>query len=228
MSTNNTVLRIQNLSFQFADASTPLFEINALNVTQGNHVFIQGDSGAGKTTFLNILAGIQPYSHGSIKILDQEIKELTATKMNQFRANHMGIIFQLFNLIPYLNITENTVLPTAFSATRKKKALANSNSLNQEAQRLLAALGLHNNDLQKLQTTQLSVGQQQRVSAARALLGQPEIIIADEPTSALDQKNTQRFMELLMKECDQNNSTLLFVSHNTALKSYFNHAITIQ
>ncbi len=143
------------------------------------------------------------------------------------RAAHLGIIFQLFNLIPYLSLVENVLLSCRFSRERRVRALVRNPSLQVEAERLLTRLGLDLATLAGRSTTDLSVGQQQRVAAARALLGSPELVIADEPTSALDAEAREGFLELLFQEVRDIGSTLICVSHDPLLQPLFDRTIEI-
>jgi putative ABC transport system ATP-binding protein len=127
----------------------------------------------------------------------------------------------MFNLLPYLSVLDNVILPCRFSARRQARALARDGNLAAAARRLLAALGLDDPALQSRAATSLSVGQQQRVAAARALIGAPELVIADEPTSALDHDAREGFLRLLFAECEQAGSALVFVSHDHTLRALF-------
>ena len=222
----NHSVKVKDLKFRYSGSEKELLNIAELNVIKGEHLFIEGPSGSGKTTFLNILAGVQRGQEGSVEMLGQPIGEMNNRSLDQLRADHMGIIFQLFNLIPYLSVIENILLPCSFSRVRTERVLKMNNNLESEAVKLSKALGLDDVDLKNHKAINLSVGQQQRVAAARALIGAPEIIIADEPTSALDQISTNQFMELLIQECDRNSSTLIFVSHDTSLKPFFGQSFS--
>ena len=151
---------------------------------------------------------------------------LNATARDRLRGEHIGFIFQQFNLIPHLPLLDNILLPCHFSARRRQRALAKSPTLATEAARLLARLQL-TPDLWQRPPVELSVGQQQRVAAARALIGGPQLIIADEPTSALDAALQQSFLDLLLEECAQAGATLLFVSHDQRLASRFPRQIAL-
>lgn len=220
------MIKINDLRFSWKN--TPVINIDKLHIQPGQHLFIEGPSGSGKSTLLNLLAGVLSPQQGDITVLSQSLSQLSASEKDTFRADHIGFIFQQFNLIPYLSLIDNITLPCSFSATRKQKAIARSGDLKSEAIRLLNALGLTDKEMLTRSVTELSVGQQQRVAAARAMLGSPEIIIADEPTSALDSEHRQAFIETLFNECEKENITLIFVSHDKSLKHHFDHCINLQ
>ncbi|MBB1272796.1 ABC transporter ATP-binding protein [Psychromonas sp. SR45-3] len=220
------MINLTNLCFAWQKKD--IINIKALNINKGQHLFIEGPSGSGKSTLLNLLGGVLTPQSGDVSILGQSLNALSSSQKDSFRANHIGFIFQQFNLIPYLSVLDNITLPCTFSKARKEKALKHSKSLNEEAIRLLAALGLHDSELLQRSVNELSVGQQQRVAAARAMLGSPEIIIADEPSSALDSDHRQGFIKILFEECQKENITLIFVSHDADLKHHFTHNINLQ
>jgi putative ABC transport system ATP-binding protein len=220
------MININNLCFAWD--KKPIIDIKELVIEKGQHLFIAGPSGSGKSTLLNLLGGVLTPQSGDITILGQSLNQLSASQKDTFRADHIGFIFQQFNLLPYLNVLDNITLPCSFSAIRKKKALKNSENLKTEAIRLLTGLGLSDPELLQRNVNQLSVGQQQRVAAARAMLGSPEIIIADEPTSALDNEHRQAFIKILFDECEKENITLIFVSHDTSLQHHFNHSLNLK
>ncbi|MDP3330631.1 MAG: ATP-binding cassette domain-containing protein [Methylococcaceae bacterium] len=222
--TNN--ITITNLRFRYPDMQTPCLDIPAFHVDAGDRIFIYGPSGSGKSTLLGLLGGVLSAESGSIHILGNDFTKMSQTQRDRLRADHIGFIFQQFNLIPYLSVIDNVLLPCRFSNLRLSKALTNSNNLTTEAERLLSQLDL-NPSLWRKPVTQLSVGQQQRVAAARALIGKPEIIIADEPTSALDADRQAAFLALLLRECTDANAMLLFVSHDRRLASAFNREIDL-
>lgn len=215
-----SIIHLDNLVFRYADNPHFSIEIDQFKIEKSSRLFLEGPSGCGKTTFLNLLTGLIPPSSGRVSILDTDITTLRHTQCDRFRADHFGIIFQLFNLIHYLSVIENITLPCMFSASRKKKALLTSGSLDKDARRLCHELDI-SDDLLTKPVHYLSIGQQQRVAIARALIGQPEIIIADEPTSALDNDRKKQFMTVLLDECKKYDITLIFVSHDTSLHSYF-------
>lgn len=221
------MINIQRLSFKWHTQQTiPTLTIPSLVIEQGEHVFLHGPSGCGKSTLLSLLAGINKPSSGSLSVLNTNLAQLSNRKRDAFRSDHIGYIFQNFNLLPYLSPLENVMLGCQFSKSRQQKALQQSSSLEQEASRLLNALGLATEHHQQ-SVTNLSIGQQQRVAAARAFIGSPELIIADEPTSALDANNRSAFIELLFAQANIACSTLVFVSHDESLQAFFNRSISL-
>ncbi|MCO6355586.1 ATP-binding cassette domain-containing protein [Pseudoalteromonas shioyasakiensis] len=221
------MITLENVLFKWhAKQSEPTINITKLDIDQGEHVFLHGPSGCGKSTLLSLLAGVTVPTQGNIELLGKAINQLSNSKRDRFRADHIGYIFQNFNLLPYLSPIENVTLGCQFSKQRQKNALKNSATIAAEASRLLSALGLNDN-LQPQAVAQLSIGQQQRVAAARAFIGSPEIIIADEPTSALDTQNRQAFVKLLFEQASAANSTLIFVSHDETLQTLFTRSISL-
>jgi putative ABC transport system ATP-binding protein len=201
--------------------------IEALRIERGERLFIRGPSGSGKSTLLSLIGGVLAPTRGQIRVLGQPLQELGGAARDHFRAHHLGVIFQLFNLLPYLSMLDNVLLPCHFSTRRREQALARSGSLRAEAQRLLEHLQLADAGLQRRPVSQLSIGQQQRVAAARALIGSPEILIADEPTSALDADARDAIVDLLLQESARQGSTLLFVSHDAALAPHFERQLDL-
>ena len=217
-----SIINLQNLRFRWPEQEADMLYLPELIVQKGEHLFIQGPSGSGKTTLLNLLTGITLPTSGSVKVLDTPLERLSTAQRDQFRADHLGVIFQQFNLLPYLSILENVQLPCGFSQRKK----ANAGDMKETTLRLLAHLSLPASLLDK-PISKLSVGQQQRTAVARALIGSPEIVIADEPTSALDSDNRDRFLELLFHEAEAQKSTLIFVSHDQHIAGLFNKVIDL-
>ena len=221
----NPVIEITNLQFAWKKQAQPVLDIESLQVNECERVFLRGPSGSGKSTLLSLLAGVNAPQSGELKVLGQNLAKLGNAQRDQFRADHIGFIFQMFNLIPYLSVVENVTLPCRFSRKRKHKVLAQADSLEQEAIRLLGHLDMAHDDVLHKPVNELSVGQQQRVAAARALMGAPELVIADEPTSSLDADRRTAFIDLLFRECDSANATLIFVSHDNSLQAPFGRTI---
>ena len=212
---------LEAVRFGWAGGGEPDLAIDALRVAPGERLFVEGPSGSGKSTLLGLLAGVTVPQEGSVTILGKEISALSAAQRDHFRADHIGYLFQMFNLIPYLTVTENVTLPLRFSERRSGRI----EDPNEEAKRLLTHLGM--GGLLDRPVTKLSVGQQQRVAAARALIGGPEIILADEPTSSLDAGHSEGFVELLFEECRKTGATLVYVSHDHRLAALFDRSYVL-
>jgi putative ABC transport system ATP-binding protein len=221
MSMNNTV-DIANLKFAYR-AAKPVLDIAGFKIAKGERVFLHGPSGSGKTTLLGILAGVLTAERGQVKILGRDLTAISGPARDALRGSHMGYIFQMFNLIPYLSVVENILLPCRINRERRRRV--RGTSLENEARALAEQLGI--GQLVGESVMDLSVGQQQRVAAARALLGAPELIIADEPTSALDEDQRENFLKLLFTHCGAIGSTLLFVSHDRRMMPLFDRAISL-
>lgn len=226
-STTSPLIQLNDLSFRWRPRSAEVLVLKQLLIESGERVFIEGPSGSGKSTLLSLLAGMTLPQRGEVRILGEDLVRLSGAGRDHFRAHHIGYIFQMFNLIPYLSIAENVMLPAHFSRFRRQRALERSGSLQAEAARLLQHLDLTDVDLQDRSVRDLSVGQQQRVAAARALFGAPELVIADEPTSALDGDRREAFIRLLFSECREMATTLVFVSHDAALEPLFDRTIRL-
>lgn len=202
-----------------------LLAIDRLAVSRGERVFLKGASGSGKSTLLGLIGGVLTPRTGTIRVMGTALPQLSAGSRDRFRAEHVGFIFQMFNLIPYLTVRANVLLPLGFSPTRRGRIAAAG--ADAEAVRLLGALGLADKELLERPVTQLSIGQQQRVAAARALIGRPDIVVADEPTSALDIDARADFLQLLMNECAAFGTTLIFVSHDASLATLFDRVLSM-
>ena len=219
-------IELEHLKFGWKPGET-LLDIEKLRVDRGERVFLQGASGSGKSTLLNLIGGVLEPDAGGVHLLDITLRALSKTQRDSFRANHIGFVFQMFNLLPYLSVLENVTLPCRFSHGRNDKAVLRDGTVEESACRLLDHLELGHDEILRRPVTDLSMGQQQRVAVARALIGSPEIVIADEPTSALDVNNRDRFIELLLHECELQESTLMFVSHDPGLHDHFDRVIDL-
>ena len=214
-------ISIQNMYYRYSNSST---NHTGLTVTQwqvetASRIFLHGNSGSGKTTLLNLLSGILTPTSGSISLLGKNISALSSRERDAFRAKNIGVVFQQFNLIPYLSVFKNIQLATYF-------AKATNIDLKNNIQVLLKSLQLPSNIIHT-PVNQLSVGQQQRVAIARALINNPQILLVDEPTSALDASARDALMNVLMQICNNTQTTLIFVSHDTSLSHYFDSTLAI-
>lgn len=248
MSSEQTVISVENLKFSYEKNQLSSFsnnlDIPILKIKKGQSVFMYGPSGSGKTTLLSILTLILRPQSGSISILGQNLSDLDESQRDAFRGNNMGYIFQMLNLIPYLSTLENILLPLRLNPKRGERLISHQRDkhdkhdkheylrlesqkiLKEEAMRLAGHLKIES--LIERPVSQLSVGQQQRVAVARALIGNPGLIIADEPTSALDFDTRDLFLDLLLDQAQKSSSTVLFVSHDQSLMNHFESTIDIR
>lgn len=219
---STAAIEFDAVRFGYRPGQTVL-DVPALRVDRGERVFLFGPSGSGKTTLLGLVTGVLTAREGRVGVLGQDLTPLSGARRDALRAAHLGYIFQMFNLIPYLSVLDNITLPCRISTERR--ARLGGRSMNDAARELANHLGIaaHIND----PVTQLSVGQQQRVAACRALIGAPELIVADEPTSALDADRRSDFIELLFRSCEDVGATLLFVSHDRGLEPMFSRALSL-
>ena len=210
----------------FAWPNTPtILSVDRFTIGPRERVFLVGPSGSGKSSLLGIIAGVFSATKGEVLVAGQSLAGMGAKARDQLRAELMGVIFQQFNLVPYLTLVENVLLPCRFSAARRSQVGSSDEDRKTAALALLTRLGLEEEALDKRQATQLSVGQQQRVAAARALIGSPRLIIADEPTSALDSETRDGFIHTLLSEAGE--AAVLFVSHDASLASHFDRKVSM-
>ena len=219
---DDSIVKIESLRFQWSKNNNFKIFVPKLEVGRGKKVLFLGESGSGKTTLLSLICGFLEPLSGSISINDKIISDLTSTNKDAYRSDNIGIIFQQFNLLPYANVIDNIILPLYFSKQRSKKV---ENKIN-AAMNLCNQLRLSESILNQ-KASNLSVGQQQRVAVARALIGSPSIIVADEPTSSLDTEAQELFLDLMFDQISKNSSTLLMVSHDKSLTNYFDQVIDI-
>ncbi len=217
------MIHVQNLTFQYTGSHHLTINIPSLNIEKGDQVLLRGASGCGKTTLLGLIAGILTPTSGKLQVLGRNMSELSTAQRDSLRGNHIGYIFQMLNLVPYLNVEQNIALSCHMGQKRMQRV--GKDNLTKKIEKLANNLGLLS--LLKQEVTRLSVGQQQRVAVARALLGNPELIIADEPTSALDTGNRESFLKLLFEQCETAGATLLFVSHDDSLQSLFRRNLAL-
>lgn len=218
------LLDLKNVEFAWP-GRPPLLAVSEFQIAEGEHVFLKGPSGSGKSTLLGLIAGVLNAQSGEIVFDGVDLARLSNGKRDQIRARDMGVIFQLFNLLPYLDLVSNVALPCRLSVARRKRVLEYASSPEAQAMSLLEELGLGEEARMGVPVSDLSVGQQQRVAAARALIGRPKLIIADEPTSALDTAARDGFLDVLREECRERGTALLFVSHDPELANNFERLV---
>jgi putative ABC transport system ATP-binding protein len=226
MTTQSDAALLRGVEFKWKARDAFALAVAEFRVLQGERLLLLGPSGSGKSTLLSLLTGIATSQTGTVEILGTTLGGLGNSGRDRFRAEHFGIIFQMFNLLPYGAVLDNVLLPLSFAPSRRARAIA-AGGPEAEAGRLLSALGLPA-DIGQRSAADLSVGQQQRVAAARALIGSPEIVVADEPTSALDDDRQQDFLDLLFNQIDATNATLIMVSHDHRLSRHFNRTLQLK
>jgi len=219
-------LDIEDMSFSWNNRE-PLLMIRKFSVQCGERVLLQGASGSGKSTLLALMAGVMLPSSGCISVLGRNLTTLSSSRRDTLRASHVGFVFQMFNLLPFLSARDNVLLPCRFSAVRDARARA-TRSRVEEADHLIASLGLDPSRLASTPVAELSIGQQQRVAAARALIGSPELLLADEPTSALDPATRDSFLQLLFSECARTLTSVVLVSHDPSLSVLFDRSVRLE
>jgi putative ABC transport system ATP-binding protein len=214
---------LSQLKFKYPNSDRGRLDIESFKVEQGERIFLYGPSGVGKTTFLEILAGVLNPDSGTISIAGTDWTKLSPSQKDSYRADQIGYIFQSFNLIPYLTVQENIALPLHLSKKRRDQVPPTHE--NEIIAALANRLGIF--ELLDHKTTELSVGQQQRVAAARAVIGHPQLILADEPTSALDYDHREKFLKLLFDVCREQSISLIFVSHDRSLQPLFDRVVAL-
>jgi putative ABC transport system ATP-binding protein len=218
-------IRVTDLVFGWRPNETTLV-LPRFSLARGEKLLLKGPSGSGKSTLLGVLCGVLSARSGTVDVLGRRLSGMSGARRDALRAEHVGVIFQMLNLLPYLPVLGNVLLPCSFSRARRRRAQGQDGDVDPEARRLLARLGIDGH-LVSAAARDLSVGQQQRVAAARALIGGPELVIADEPTSALDAESRDAFLALLIEEVAAAGASLLLVSHDAALEPLFDRVLDL-
>ena len=220
MSQSIPSLRLDNVHYRWPGRLAFGLRIRDLTLAPAETVLLLGESGSGKSTLLSLICGTIMADAGTVCVAGTDIAALPAGKRDRFRAEQIGLIFQQFNLLPFASVRDNIVLPLQFAPQRRARVA----DVAREAERLCHDLGLPAG-VTSTQAGALSVGQQQRVACARALIGAPPLIIADEPTSALDAATQTTFLDLLFAQSRAHGTTLLMVSHDARLAGQFDRVL---
>lgn len=218
--TADAALTLDDVRFRWPGRASFGLSVPAFRVEAGERVLLIGESGSGKSTLLSLICGIVTADAGHVQIGATDLSALRAGARDRFRAERIGVIFQQFNLLPYASVSDNILLPLRFAPERRRRMAAG------EAGALCTALDLPEGILTTA-AGRLSVGQQQRVAVARALIGQPPLIVADEPTSALDATTQDIFLGLLFDRIAAAGSSLLMVSHDERLGARFDRTVRL-
>ena len=222
---DSPAIDIADLEFSWP-SGPKILDLSPFRMEAAERILLRGPSGSGKSTLLSLICGINKPVRGTVHVFGQNLASLTEAARDEFRAAHLGVIFQTFNLLPYLSVLENVMLPCSFSRSRAAAAVGAHGDPTRAAEHLLARLGISRSLLSQ-SAFALSVGQQQRVAVARALIGKPDLIIADEPTSALDTDLRDEFIELVIEEVAASGAGLLFVSHDMSLGKHFDRVVDL-
>ena len=217
------VLKLRKVFFRWPGRSSFSLSLSDLTVSYGEKLLLLGASGTGKSTLLSVISGTLLPDQGSVEIAKTEITNLSASARDRFRAEQLGVIFQQFNLLPFGSVADNILLPLRFAPIRRNRV----KDAKSEVARLCAALGLPV-DIGREKASSLSVGQQQRVAVARALIGHPPLIIADEPTSALDINSQDAFLDLLFTQAQTRGTSVVMVSHDERLGPRFDRILHME
>ena len=220
MENENLILQIRDLHFQYP-ASDFKIEISDIKITQGSKIAISGKSGSGKTTLIHLISGILKPQSGKILFYDKSITDMNDKEIRKHRISNIGFIFQEFELLEYLNVMDNLILPYKIN-----KSLVLDAEIKDKAKEIANRIGIGNKLDQH--PKQLSGGERQRLAIARALITSPPLIIADEPTGNLDEKTSNIVMDEITDQVSYTNSTLIMISHNNELISSFDETIDIQ
>lgn len=219
-------LTLDNVAFAWPGGAASTLDVPRLVLDRGAHTLLLGRSGSGKTTLLSLICGIVTPQRGNVRVDGVDMAALRPAARDRVRAERIGVIFQQFNLLPYASALDNILLALRFARERRRRAERHRDAAA-EARRLGAALGLGDDVFAARRAATLSVGQQQRVAAARAMIGAPPLIVADEPTSALDADSQAAFLDLLFAQCAEAGATLLMVSHDARLGAHFERVVDI-
>ena len=217
---SEALLKIKNLEFSYT--SDPFLKIPSCEIKSGETIFVEGPSGVGKTTWLEILSGILSPQKGEYWLSNKRVDQMTAVEKDLLRLKEISLIFQGHNLVPFLSVMDNLLLPFWLGANHS----ISEEETNKKANELINRLGLLG--LENKKVSQISQGQAQRVAAIRALLKKPKLLLADEPTSSLDFKTRDEFMKLLIELCHSEQTSLIFVSHDLSLKSHFSRIVSLK
>ncbi|KUJ79257.1 ABC transporter ATP-binding protein [Ruegeria profundi] len=219
---DDPILNMSGVRFQWPGRTSFALNVPAFCLQRGETVLLLGESGSGKSTLLSLICGTLQTGTGTIAVSGTDLAALSGAGRDRLRAEQIGVIFQQFNLLPFATVSDNILLPLRFAPNRRSR----TKMPFEEATRLCRSLGLPD-DLLGQRAASLSVGQQQRVAVARALIGQPPLMIADEPTSSLDAGSQNAFLDLMFGQLGEIGASLLMVSHDPRLGDRFDRVVEL-
>jgi len=199
------VLKLEGVTKRFG--ARIVLNAVSVEVAAGEYVAVVGDSGIGKSTLLNVIAGLEPVDSGSICFLDREIEKLSDDELSLLRRDYFGFVFQAFHVLPHLSVEENVALPLLLRGIASRE----------KARQMIAAVGLKGREASP--PRELSGGELQRVAIARALVGEPRLVLADEPTGNLDPQNARQVLDLFKKEVKTNGAAAILATHSVEAAS---------
>lgn len=220
MTAASPILALNDVQFRWSGRAGFALAVDQFEVAPREKVLLLGESGSGKSTLLSLICGTVLAQKGTVHVAGTNLADLSGGHRDRFRAETVGVIFQQFNLLPFGSVTDNILLPLQFAPKRRQRVAAPA----AEAQRLCQELGLPASLLVE-RAASLSVGQQQRVAVARALIGNPPLILADEPTSSLDAGSQASFLDLMFQQVDANGAAVMMVSHDPRLADRFDRVV---
>ncbi len=223
MSSKAPILALNAVRFRWPGRTGFGLSIPEFSLDAGEKVLLLGESGSGKSTLLSLICGTMLADEGAVHVAGTDLAQLSGGQRDRFRAETVGVIFQQFNLLPFGSVRDNILLPLRFAPDRRARV----DHAQEEAARLCAALGLPSG-LMGAKAATLSVGQQQRVAVARALIGDPPLVLADEPTSSLDANSQANFLDLMFQQVNANGAAVLMVSHDPRLAERFDRVVEMK
>ncbi len=215
-----SIIELKNLRkvYRIGEEKVIALDNVSLEIKRGEFCCLLGTSGSGKSTMLNLMAGLEKPTKGTIRIKGKAVEKMTEKQLARFRQENLGFVFQSYNLLPMLTALENVSIPLSFKGVSKAKR-------DKRAKEMLKAVGLSTHEKHK--PSQMSGGQQQRVGIARAFVTMPQIVFADEPTGNLDSRTTKEVMSLITQMARENNQTLVIVTHDMQIASYADRIVHI-